>query len=234
MSTTLGERIRAARENKDLLQADLAKMIGVKSAGVISNWEKDLSKPDANKLVRLCKALDVSASYLLDYYGDEDFEVLPHEINIIKDFRNLDSHGKEVVLYLLRKELQRCSASQPCAKMIEMGTREIPSMVAEPVSPYMAGRIGSYESASTAQLDPGVSHEEKIKSLIDGSAPESSIIEMNNETGEQKIEAIPLNESDLQEDPDSSLTIKGAERDINRVISETDLESKKARAKTKA
>lgn len=113
MTTTLGERIRAARENKDLLQADLAKKIGVKSAGVISNWEKDLSKPDANKLVRLCKALDVSASYLLDYYGDEDFEVLPHEINIIKDFRNLDSHGKEVVLYLLRKELQRCSASQP-------------------------------------------------------------------------------------------------------------------------
>ena len=111
MATTLGERIRAARENKSLLQADLAKMIGAKSAGVISNWEKDLSKPDANKLVRLCKALDVSASYLLDYYGDEDFEAMPHEINIIKDFRKLDAHGKEVVLYLLRKELQRCSAS---------------------------------------------------------------------------------------------------------------------------
>ena len=178
MSTTLGERIRAARENKDLLQADLAKMIGVKSAGVISNWEKDLSKPDANKLVRLCKALDVSASYLLDYYGDEDFEVLPHEINIIKDFRNLDSHGKEVVLYLLRKELQRCSASQPCAKMIEMGTREIPSMVAEPVSPYMADRIRSYESASAPQLDPDTSHEDRIKKELETA---SKIIEEHEE-----------------------------------------------------
>lgn len=131
MATTLGERIRAARENKSLLQADLAKMIGSKSAGVISNWEKDLSKPDANKLVRLCKALDVSASYLLDYYGDEDFEAMPHEINIIKDFRKLDAHGKEVVLYLLRKELQRCTASQSQADVnavIDIPNRDLPEL----------------------------------------------------------------------------------------------------------
>lgn len=110
--STLGIRIKHARERKDLLQADLAKMIDVKSSGVISNWEKDLSKPDANKIVRLCKALDVSASYLLDYYGDNDFEVMPDEIDIIKKYRTLDTHGKEVVLYLLHKESQRCAASQ--------------------------------------------------------------------------------------------------------------------------
>ena len=43
---TLGKRIREARENKGLLQTQLAKMIGARSAGVISNWETDLHKPD--------------------------------------------------------------------------------------------------------------------------------------------------------------------------------------------
>lgn len=69
---TMGERIRKAREAKGLYQAQLAEMIGVKSAGVISNWEKNLNKPDADKIIRLCQALDISASYLLDYYGESE------------------------------------------------------------------------------------------------------------------------------------------------------------------
>lgn len=109
--STLGTRIKEAREQKSLLQSDLAKLIGAKSSGVISNWEKDLSKPDANKIVKLCQALDVSASYLLDYFGDDDFEIMPHEIELIKNYRSLDNHGKEIVTLIIHKELQRCAAS---------------------------------------------------------------------------------------------------------------------------
>lgn len=109
--STLGTRIKEAREQKSLLQSDLARLIGAKSSGVISNWEKDLSKPDANKIVKLCQALDVSASYLLDYFGDDDFEIMPHEIELIKNYRSLDNHGKEIVTLIIHKELQRCAAS---------------------------------------------------------------------------------------------------------------------------
>ena len=56
---TLGKRIREARENKGLLQTQLAKMIGARSAGVISNWENDLTKPDIDKIIAMCKAIDV-------------------------------------------------------------------------------------------------------------------------------------------------------------------------------
>ena len=55
--STLGERIKTARESKGYLQSDLAKLIGVKSSGVISNWEKDLNKPDAEKIVKICEVL---------------------------------------------------------------------------------------------------------------------------------------------------------------------------------
>lgn len=109
--STLGERIRFAREQKGLLQSDLAKLINVKSSGVISNWEKDLNKPDAEKIVRLCSVLDISASYLLDYYGKPDIEFSSAEINHVKKYRDLDDHGKELVDLVLEKERDRCIAS---------------------------------------------------------------------------------------------------------------------------
>lgn len=106
--STLGERIRNARESKGYLQNDLAKLIGVKSSAVISNWEKNLNKPDAEKIVKLCDVLEVSASYLLDYYGKSSFELLPFEKKHIQQYRALDSHGKDMVDTVLEKEHSRC------------------------------------------------------------------------------------------------------------------------------
>ena len=126
--STLGERIRFAREQKGLLQSDLAKLINVKSSGVISNWEKDLNKPDAEKIVRLCSVLDVSASYLLDYYGKPDIEFSSSEINHVKKYRVLDDYGKELVDLVLEKEHDRCIASiseKPAALRIYTYMRKI-------------------------------------------------------------------------------------------------------------
>jgi SOS-response transcriptional repressor LexA len=105
--STIGERIRKARENKNLLQADLAKLIEVRSSGVISNWEKGLNKPDADKIVRLCAALEISASYLLDYYGNDSFQVSDEEMSHINKYRTLDDHGKDIVDTVLDKEYDR-------------------------------------------------------------------------------------------------------------------------------
>lgn len=93
--STLGMRIKSAREKKGYMQNELANIIGVKSAGVISNWENDLNKPDAEKLVRLCNALDVSASYLLDYYGKTSLDnLVDSEKFIINSYRKLDDIDK--------------------------------------------------------------------------------------------------------------------------------------------
>ena len=106
--STLGERIKTARESKGYLQSDLAKLIGVKSSGVISNWEKDLNKPDAEKIVKICEVLNVSASFLLNYYGKSTFECAPSEQSVIEEYRLLDEHGKDIVDTVLSKEYDRC------------------------------------------------------------------------------------------------------------------------------
>lgn len=105
--STLGERIRFAREQKGFLQGELAKLIGVKSSGVISNWENDLNKPDAEKIVRLCSVLDISASYLLDYYGKPENEFTTADINHLKKYHELDDFGRKTIDIILDRESER-------------------------------------------------------------------------------------------------------------------------------
>lgn len=73
MTTTLGQRIRETRILRNMTQTELAKLIKVSSPVVIGNWESDANKPDAEKIRRLCAALQVSAAYLLDFHDFSDF-----------------------------------------------------------------------------------------------------------------------------------------------------------------
>lgn len=103
---TLGKRIREARENKGLLQTQLAKMIGARSAGVISNWENDLNKPDIDKIIAMCKAMDVSISVLVGYSAEDEFVCSPSEQRIIEKYRCLNDHGKTSVDLILNHEYE--------------------------------------------------------------------------------------------------------------------------------
>lgn len=114
---SLGERIRKARDAKGLKQSELAELIDVKSAGVISNWEKDINKPDADKIIKLCEVLDISASYLLDYYGNS-INISLKEQEYINKYRVLDSYGKRVVASVLNIEFERCS------NIVQAGTED--------------------------------------------------------------------------------------------------------------
>ena len=107
---TIGSRLKESREKKGLLQSELAKMIGVKSAGVISNWEKDINKPNADKMVELCQVLGISLSYLLDYYGEEKAPLHSSEAEqLARDYDSLDVHGRKAVRAVADVEIARCA-----------------------------------------------------------------------------------------------------------------------------
>ncbi len=105
----IGERIKESRQRCHMLQSDLAARIGVKSSGIISNWERGLNKPNAEQIVALCRALNIPASYLLDYSGKDEFEATPEEIGLIEKYRCLDRYGKAAVSDLIDNEAVRCS-----------------------------------------------------------------------------------------------------------------------------
>ena len=60
----LHERLRQLREDKDLSQADLAAMLGT-TRQQIGKYETGRQDMTAAKLAALCRALGVSADYLL-------------------------------------------------------------------------------------------------------------------------------------------------------------------------
>lgn len=60
----LHERLRQLREDKDLTQAGLAALLGT-SRQQVGKYEAGLQDMTAAKLAALCRALDVSADYLL-------------------------------------------------------------------------------------------------------------------------------------------------------------------------
>ena len=57
------EKIIQARKAKALTQEDLAEAVGV-SRQAVSKWETEEAKPDLDKLVSICKVLDLSMDYL--------------------------------------------------------------------------------------------------------------------------------------------------------------------------
>lgn len=86
MKYNIGNRIRFYREDRGLNQKQLAELIGVSNSR-ISNWEQGLNRPDADIIGKLCTALNVSPSELLDIQLAPD-DLSDHERKVIQAFRS--------------------------------------------------------------------------------------------------------------------------------------------------
>jgi len=82
----IGNRIRYFRELRGLNQKELAGRIGVSNSR-ISNWEQGINRPDADTLVLLCQALEVSADELLDMNA-ANMKLTGEERQVITQYRN--------------------------------------------------------------------------------------------------------------------------------------------------
>ncbi|MCO6050878.1 helix-turn-helix domain-containing protein [Mesorhizobium sp. RP14(2022)] len=69
--TTLGERIKAARKAAGLTQQDIASYFGINRVSV-TQWEKDTTRPDPSRLMKLAEFLQTTAEWLLDGRGNQN------------------------------------------------------------------------------------------------------------------------------------------------------------------
>lgn len=100
---TFGNRLRESRTTKKMTQRQLADMVGVKHNS-ISDWENDKSKPDPDTIELLCGVLDITPNYLLNTNSEA---LSAFEKELIKKYRALDMHGKEMIDMVLEKEYER-------------------------------------------------------------------------------------------------------------------------------
>lgn len=108
------DRMKEARIKKDLTQEKLAKAIGV-AKSTYTGYEKGNSEPNMLVLSKIMNVLGVDANFL---FQDEmnmidEVTATPYEMeHLVKKYRVLDEHGKEMVDGALEIEYKRYLAAE--------------------------------------------------------------------------------------------------------------------------
>ena len=87
------KRIKELRQQRDLTQAALGKMVNVKKQ-TVTNWEAGNNYPNSDTLIKLTQVFNVSSDYLL---GIDD-ETKAKQLNLAEIFKNPHSQ-KALDLY---------------------------------------------------------------------------------------------------------------------------------------
>ena len=108
-------RLSELRTKRHLSQTDLGKIFNV-AQNTISQWELGTRNIDNHMLIQLAEYYQVSIDYILCYEGNKlntadtetTTEEIDHfaidEIELIKKYRALSRHGKEIVTTLLEQQ----------------------------------------------------------------------------------------------------------------------------------
>ena len=106
----LSNRLKERREQLGLTQSEVATLLGI-TPGAVGNYENGVSTPKADVLFKVFDALKCDANYLfqdeMSKRSQED-NATPLEMEqLVKKYRGLDTHGKEMVDFTLEKEYER-------------------------------------------------------------------------------------------------------------------------------
>ena len=116
MNRYLIEKLKEGRLSKGLKQSDVTKLTGIKNT-TLSNYENGNTEPDMDTFLKLCHLYELDYAELLgEAYGYRlpgiSIDIKNSDINMIKKYRALDEHGKDIVDTVLEKESDRILQSQ--------------------------------------------------------------------------------------------------------------------------
>lgn len=120
----LANRLKERREQLGLTQSEVASILGI-TPGAVGNYENGVSTPKADILFKVFDALKCDANYLfqdeMKNLSSKDTATPLEMEQLVKKYRELDSHGKEIVDYILLKEWERVDAlkSSPAAAELD-------------------------------------------------------------------------------------------------------------------
>ena len=99
---TFGTRLAKARGRKGLTQEQLGELLNVSKAQ-ISYYESDKNRPSHDKLIQLCSALDVSATWLLSGVEEAGGKVIdPESYALILKLEGLPDVLRQFVMEAVR------------------------------------------------------------------------------------------------------------------------------------
>lgn len=99
---TLPNRLRMCRENAGLSLRQVAKRIN-KSAASICKWESGDVTPYGDVLLSLCEIYNVDVTTFFGLQTENKLRLTPHEISLIKLYRNATKHAQITTYTVLEK-----------------------------------------------------------------------------------------------------------------------------------
>lgn len=105
------DRLKESRIKSGLTQEQLAEKLGI-AKSTLSGYESGNREPTVATIAKIMDILNIDANYL---YQDEansltELVVSLDEKSLLKKYRALDDHGKEMVDFTLKKEYERSKA----------------------------------------------------------------------------------------------------------------------------
>lgn len=151
---SVGSRIRELRESKKISRSEFADKLGV-TIGAISNYENEVSSPKEPILFKIMEVLGCDANYLFQDsidipYMKDNFSVAEH--NLIKKYRELDAHGKDMVTTVLQKEYDHIIELRDSAPQIEEPSEESDNITTIDV-------LAAHARTDVEQTPEGVQHD---------------------------------------------------------------------------
>ena len=117
---SFGSRLRDKRNELNITQPQLAKMLGV-SQSAVGSWETDVNSPRATLLYDLFDILHCDANYLFQDETRELYknEATPEEFEkLVKPYRSLDPAAQSHVDSVLNWEVERSGQFLDASKEI--------------------------------------------------------------------------------------------------------------------
>ena len=101
------DRLKEARLKKGYTQEQIAEKVGV-AKSTYTGYEKGNREPNVYTIGKLMEELSVDANFLWQDETTFPFELTYDEMeHLVKKYRDLDDHGKEMVDFTLEKETDR-------------------------------------------------------------------------------------------------------------------------------
>ena len=117
MEYTYIDRIKLLKNKKKITNEKLAELTGI-PLGTLSKILAGVSdSPKLSNIIAICDVLDCTLDYIVSgtEKNDNNYTLNDSEIKFIESYRQLDEHGKELVLMVAEKEAERVAANKTAA-----------------------------------------------------------------------------------------------------------------------
>lgn len=108
-------RLKELRKEKGFSRKSFAKHLGI-PVSTLRNYELSIHEPCLDFLISVSQIFDVSMEYLLGVSNERiNYStglLTEGEIKLIEQYRNLDTHGKNLIKRVLEHELERCMSNE--------------------------------------------------------------------------------------------------------------------------